>query len=87
MATIYCAACIAIGAFLSGGMPQSDSRLTVLVYNYSGLRADILLKAEEEAARIMLHSGVDITWRPCRVPDSMVPLDCPEPSAIPGGSE
>jgi hypothetical protein len=76
----------ALGALLCAGMAgayaedQVDSRMTILVYDYAGMRADILSKAEQETMRIFRHSGIDITWRPCRMPDSTVPLECLDPS-------
>jgi hypothetical protein len=79
------AAHLALVTLLFGGMwgahadDQLDSGMTVLVYDYAGVQADILLKAEQETSRIFRHSGVDVTWRPCRMPGSSVAFECPEP--------
>jgi hypothetical protein len=56
--------------------------LTILVYDYAGVQADTLLKSEQEASRIFHHSGVDVTWRPCRIQGSSIPLECPDPSPM-----
>jgi hypothetical protein len=74
--------CAALGAMLAHSEERVDSRITILVYDYAGVQADTLLKAEQETSRIFRHSGVEVTWRPCRIPGSSVPLDCPDPSPM-----
>ena len=59
-----------------------DSRITIMIYDYDGVPAETLLKAEQEAGRVFGHSGVDITWRLCRVPRSSVPIECPKPGPM-----
>jgi hypothetical protein len=82
------AAHLALGALLFGGMAsaraedQLDSRIRILVYDYAGVKADTLVKTEQETSRIFRHSGVEVTWRHCRIPGSSVPLDCPDPSPM-----
>jgi hypothetical protein len=77
---------LALGAVLFVGSAhakdQLDSRLTVLVYDYAGVQEDTLAKAEQVTSRIFRHSGVEVTWRPCRIPGSSVPLECPDPSPM-----
>jgi len=75
----------ALGALLFGGgagiraQDGLDSRITIMIFDYAGVQADALLKAEQEASRVLGHSGVDITWRLCRAPRSSVPIECPKP--------
>jgi hypothetical protein len=84
----HTAACVALAALFLGGTAaartedQSDSGITILVYDYAGVQADTLLKSEQETIRIFRHSGVDIIWRHCRMPGASVPLDCPDPSPL-----
>lgn len=61
---------------------MADRAFTILVYDYAGVQADALLKSEQETGRIFRHSGVDITWRPCRIKSSPIPLECPDPSPM-----
>ncbi len=68
----------ALGAMLAHSEESLDSRITILVYDYAGVKAETLSKAEQETSRIFRHSGVDITWLHCRVPSSSVSLECPE---------
>lgn len=83
----HTAAHLALGAALFGGVAgaraedQLDSRMTILVYDYAGVQSETLLKAEQETSRIFRHSGVDITWRPCRL-HSTVPFECLDPSPM-----
>ncbi len=75
----------ALGTLLLGGMAVAcaedplESRMTVLVYDYAGVQAETILKAEQETGRILRHSGIEITWQPCRLTGSSVPLECPQP--------
>jgi hypothetical protein len=84
----HTAACVALGALFLGGTAPAraedrlDSGITILVYDYAGVQADTLSKAEQETSRIFRHSGVDITWRPCRTAGSSSPLECPDPSPM-----
>ena len=82
----HTAAHLALANVLLGGLARAedplDSRMTVLVYDYAGVQADTLVKAEQETSRIFRHSGVEVTWRPCRIPGSSVPLECPDPSPM-----
>ena len=72
----------ALGAMLAHSDERLDSRMTVLVYDYAGVQAETLMRAEQETSRIFRHSGVDITWRPCHMLDSTVPIECPEPGPM-----
>lgn len=78
----HTAVCVALGAMLAHSHERLDSRITVLVYDYATVQADTLLKAEQETSRIFRHSGVEVTWQPCRIPGSSVPLECPDPSPM-----
>jgi hypothetical protein len=77
---------LVLGAVLFGELAhtedQLDSRLTVLVYDYAGVQGDTLAKAEQVTSRIFHHSGVEVTWRLCRIPGSLVLLKCPDPSLM-----
>jgi hypothetical protein len=78
----------ALGALFLGGTAAApaedrlDSGITILVYDYAGVRADTLLKSEQETSRVFRHSGIDIIWRHCRMPGASVPLDCPDPGPM-----
>jgi hypothetical protein len=72
----------ALGAILAHSEERLDSRMTVLVYDYAGVQAETLMKAEQETSRIFRHSGVEVTWRPCRMSGSSVPIECPDPSPM-----
>ncbi len=84
----HTAAHLVLGALIFGGIAsvraedQLDSRITILVYDYAGVQAETLMKAEQETSRIFRHSGVNITWRPCRIPASSAPLECPDPNPM-----
>jgi hypothetical protein len=61
---------------------QLTSRMTVLVFEYADLRADILQQAEQETSRIFRRSGIDIVWRQCRPSGTSVPINCPAASPM-----
>jgi hypothetical protein len=42
-----------------------DPAITVLVFNFRPAPAETLVKAEQEAGRILEQSGVPVTWRQC----------------------
>jgi hypothetical protein len=50
---------------------HSDLRITVRVYNYAEVSRGTLVRAEEEASRIIRDAGVGMTW-----------LDCPTSPAV-----
>src|SRR5579864_6520642 len=72
----------ALGAMLAQSEERLDSRITILVYDYAGVQAETLVKAEQETSRIFRHSSVEVTWQHCRIPGSSVPLECPDPSPM-----
>jgi hypothetical protein len=82
----HTAAHLALANVLFGGLARAenpvDSRMTVLVYDYAGVQANTLVKAEQVTGRIFGHSGIEVTWRPCRIEGSSIPLDCPDPSPM-----
>jgi hypothetical protein len=84
--TLWLAALSAMSVAVAADMQENslpvDQTLTILVYDYAGVQVDTLLKAEQVTGRIFRHSGFEVTWRPCRIPGSSIPLDCPDPSAM-----
>jgi hypothetical protein len=72
----------ALGAASAYSDERLDSRMTVLVYDYAGVPAETLVEAEHETSRIFRHSGVEVTWRPCRISGPSVPLECPKPGPM-----
>ena len=52
-----------VAAFL--GAAEPGLKITVLVYNYSGLPAEVKSQAEKEAERIYRHGRVSIEWLDC----------------------
>ncbi len=77
-----------VAGFVWGGLAfaQNGSRITILVYNYAQLPVDTLVRAEDEAARVFRHAGIETVWRDCRA-DDFVPkrVPCPSPSAASPG--
>jgi hypothetical protein len=65
---------------------QDGSRMTILVYNYADIPVDTLVRAEDAAARIFRHAGIETIWRDCRAED-LEPkhAPCPSPSALSPG--
>lgn len=65
---------------------QNSSRITILVYNNAEVPADTLARAEDEAARIFRHAGIETVWLDCPA-DDFAPkhAPCPSPSALSPG--
>ena len=61
---------------------RAASRITILVYNYAGMPADTLTRAEGEMARIFHHTGVDAIWRDCLLDFRSKNDPCPAPSPL-----
>jgi hypothetical protein len=65
---------------------QDGSRITILVYNYADIPVDTLVRAEDTAARIFRHAGIETVWRDCRADDFLPKhVPCPGPSALSPG--
>ena len=45
--------------------PGTQLKIEVHLYNYSGVTAEVLARAEQETARIYLRFGVEVEWRNC----------------------
>jgi len=61
------------------GTSQPDLRMTVAISNYAQLPEGMLAQAEEEAARIFRHAGVETVWLDCAPAATMSVKDpaCP----------
>jgi len=73
-------ASLTLTAVTAGGGERPGSRITILVYNYAGMSADTLTRAEDEMTRIFHHAGVDATWRDCLLDFRSKNDPCPVPS-------
>jgi hypothetical protein len=58
---------LVLGVILAAALDaaEPDSRITVFVYNYAALPADVLAQTEAESARIYQLGGIVIQWLDC----------------------
>jgi len=51
----------------AGTLPAAEPspKITVFVYNYAAIPADVLAQTEAEAARIYQHVGIEVRWLDC----------------------
>jgi len=52
-------------AVQSTAAADGSPRISVRVYNYTGVTRGTLARAEEEASRIFREAGIETTWRDC----------------------
>jgi hypothetical protein len=50
---------------LGAQSPETPLKIEVHLYNYSGVTAEVLGRAEQEAARIYRRLGIEMEWRTC----------------------
>jgi hypothetical protein len=50
---------------LSAQPAETGLKIAIHLYNYSGVSAEVLARAEQETARIYQHLGVEMEWRHC----------------------
>ena len=57
-------------ACLCGTVDAKDStvEITIDVYDYSGIKSDALLNAQDAAGEILRRAGIDAKWRTCLEP-------------------
>jgi hypothetical protein len=78
---------LSLSATLSARIPDPDSRIQVLVYNYAGVAPETLAAAERQAARIYEHAGIEVSWVDCpAAPEEMAHqpqcLHAPSPDRV-----
>lgn len=56
---------LGLAATLAAQMPEPKSKIQVLVYNYAGVPAETLARAEREATRIYSRTGIETEWLDC----------------------
>ena len=54
------------------GKTEPNLRITVLVYNYAQIPPKTLLRARENASRILRTAGVDVVWADCLMNEAEV---------------
>ena len=53
---------------LGAQSPETPLKIEVQLYNYAGVTAEALARAEQETARIYRRLGVEMEWRSCPLP-------------------
>jgi hypothetical protein len=56
---------LGIAATLDGQTPGPLLKIQIFLYNYAGVSAGILARAEQEAARIYSRTGIETEWLDC----------------------
>jgi hypothetical protein len=56
---------LGIAATLDAQAQRPESKIQVFVYNYAGVSAETLARAEREAARIYSRTGIETEWLAC----------------------
>lgn len=62
---------LAVPFAAEAGASETSDRMhsiNIRVYNYAGVSAGVLAKAQKEAARVFLRSGIETNWIGCAVP-------------------
>ena len=57
------------------GTRSADLKVSVRVYNYAGISANMLKLAESEANRIFVKAGVHLQWLECPITATVEPAD------------
>jgi hypothetical protein len=57
--------------------PDERPQVVVSVYNDAGISATVLVQAEQQAAKIFDHAGLDVVWKDCSPSRDRVGPDAP----------
>jgi hypothetical protein len=71
------AALLFIGGIETRASERSETRVTILVYDYVGIGNETLFRAEAEADLILRHASVEVAWRQCYAAANPPEAECP----------
>jgi hypothetical protein len=73
-----------LGAFETRASEDGQHSMTILVFDYAGIKHETLLRAEGEADQIIRHTGAEVVWQNCNTVSNSPGTECPDvgPSTV-----